>query len=253
MSIVLQIHFFNKLRRKLGLRDAINTYYNLRLKKSGRIKLSFLKHAFQIRMGNQADMETFNEVLLRRAYNIQTGFTPDTIIDAGANIGLTSIFYASKYPAAKIIAIEPAPHNFELLKQNTSQYSNVSCIQAALWHEPTQLSLTDPGRGDNSLRVAAEHTTKDTLGITIQDICKKHNIEKIDILKIDIEGAEKELFSKGYENWLPNTRLIIIEIHDKIDSDISGIVQNAIDKYNFTKTVKGANTVYVNNDLVKPS
>lgn len=249
MSIILQIHFFNKLRRSLGWQDALRTYYNLRISKTDRLSLNFLVHPFRLRIGNRADMETFNEVLLRKAYNINISFTPKTIIDAGANIGLTSIYYASKYPETHIISIEPAAHNFQLLKENTRNYKNITCIQAALWNEETMLQLTDPGRGDNSLQVTAGDCNADTPAVTINNLIKQHRISQIDILKIDIEGAELQVFSNNYELWLPITRVLIIEVHDKNTPGAARAVLNTIAKYNFTQHKQGANFLFINNDI----
>jgi tRNA1(Val) A37 N6-methylase TrmN6 len=65
---------------------------------------------------NPYDYATFEEVLLREDYNIDFGFEPRTIIDGGANIGLTS-FFANKYPQADIVAVEPEEGNFEMLRK----------------------------------------------------------------------------------------------------------------------------------------
>lgn len=245
MSLLLHIHFFNKLKRGLGLWDALHTYYALRISRSGVLKLSFLEHPFSMRMGNRADMETFNEVLLRRAYDIPLDFTPNIIVDAGANIGMTSAFFASKYPGATIIAVEPAVHNFQLLQENTTRYENVSCLQAALWHEDTMLQLTDPGRGDNSLQVNASEGG-DTQAVCVGSIMQRYKLTHIDVLKIDIEGAEEAVFSMGYEMWLPKVKMLIIELHEKIKPGVSLRVLNVMEEYGFSHRRQGANEVFVN-------
>lgn len=80
--------------------------------------------------------------------------SPRVIVDAGANIGLTSVFYSNKYPRAKIFAIEPEPSNFELLKKNTASYTNVVRIQAALLRENEPVGFFDPGAGFWGFRTA---------------------------------------------------------------------------------------------------
>lgn len=244
MSLVLHIHFFNKLRRGLGIPDALRTYYALRISSSGVLNLSFLKHPIRLRIANRADMETFNEVLLRKAYDIPLSFTPAIIVDAGANIGMTSAFFASKYYGASIIAVEPATHNFELLQENTARYENISCLQAALWHEDTKLQLTDPGRGDNSLQVKASDGG-DVQAISVNSIIQQYNLSHIDVLKIDIEGAEAALFSTGYETWLPNVKVLIIELHEKIKPGVSEQVFAVMKQYGFVHSSQGANDVFV--------
>jgi FkbM family methyltransferase len=69
------------------------------------------------------------------------------IIDAGANIGLSALFFANKYPDAKIFAIEPEETNYKLLELNTKPYNNVCLIKAALWDSVRKIHLFDTGLG----------------------------------------------------------------------------------------------------------
>ena len=65
--------------------------------------------------------------------------------------GFASIYFANKYPGAKIIAIEPEQSNFELLKDNIAPYPNIIPIQAALWHKNEEINLIDPGLGKSGV------------------------------------------------------------------------------------------------------
>jgi hypothetical protein len=69
----------------------------------------------------------------------------------------------------------------------------------------------------------------------------------IDILKLDIEGSEKEVFETGYEHWLPKINILIIELHDKMKKGCSRAVFNAISKYDFSFDIKGENIIFTNN------
>ena len=68
----------------------------------------------------------------------------------------------------------------------------------------------------------------------------------IDILKLDIEGSEKEVFSAGFENWMPKTKVIIIELHDAMKPGCSRAVFAAVNKYNFSFNIKGENIIFTN-------
>jgi FkbM family methyltransferase len=73
--------------------------------------------------------------------------SPKTIVDAGANVGFTTLFFASQYPHARIIAIEPSPRSVELLRMNVAGLPNVTIVEAALWAKTEDLLLEDiPGR-----------------------------------------------------------------------------------------------------------
>ena len=67
----------------------------------------------------------------------------------------------------------------------------------------------------------------------------------IDILKIDIEGAEKELFMDNYKTWLGKTKVIVIELHDRLDKEISGIFFKAVNNYQTGNIIK-VRTWFVN-------
>jgi hypothetical protein len=88
--------------------------------------------------------------------------------------------------------------------------------------------------------------------LSIPAIMKKHQLEQIDLLKIDIETSEKQLFKEGYEEWLPKVKMIIIELHDWLEKDCSRPFLMAINKcfssYKFAQ--KGENTIVINLDLV---
>ena len=76
------------------------------------------------------DVVTFEHVFLRQEYRFDAKTSPRTIVDAGANIGLSSIYFSNRFPGAKIIAIEPEDGNFEMLKRNTMPYDNIIAVQS---------------------------------------------------------------------------------------------------------------------------
>ncbi len=178
------------------------------------------KHPINLRIPS-SDISTFKQVYIDKEYNFQVEESPTVIIDAGANIGLASIYFANTYPDAKIIAIEPERNNFEILKINSAQYSNIFPLQAALWHKNEIITLVDPGlgswgfmtesQGDNSKNNACHPVD----AITVDWIMNKYNLKKIDILKIDIEGAEKEVFSDT-SSWMYKVDSLIVELHERM-------------------------------------
>jgi FkbM family methyltransferase len=143
---------------------------------------------------------------------------PSHIIDAGANIGLTSIYFANRYPAAKIFSLEPEETNFELLKVNTARYENIVPIKTALWKENTSLALIpgDDHRGFQTLdqkSINAVNIRETVTATTVENIMKEYNIENIDLLKINIVGSEKEVFEDA-SLWIDCTSAIIIDLND---------------------------------------
>ncbi len=76
-----------------------------------------------------------------------------------------------------------------------------------------------------------------------------NNIKQIDLLKIDIEGAELELFQSNYEQWLPRVKVVVIELHDHLRPGCSSAFNNAINSINHRKAQQGENIIIYNQDL----
>ncbi len=180
------------------------------------------KHPILLRIPT-SDVPTYKQVFVNDEYDFLVETQPKVIVDAGANIGLASIYFANRYPDAKIIAIEPEQSNFELLKENIAPYPNITPIQAALWHENKELSLIDPGLGNWAFRTVVTNPLENTqtktchsvMAITVDTIMKDFNLETIDILKLDIEGAEKEVFSNT-SSWIGKVDSLIVELHERM-------------------------------------
>lgn len=248
------LHYFNKLRKHLGFKNALNAFSAIKITRTGSIKLNFLKYPFVIRLDRMADSSTFNEVILRKEYDINLPITPMRIIDGGANIGLTSVFFANKYPDAGIVAVEPDSGNFALLKENIRHYSNITPLKTAVWSRKTNLMIVDHGRGDNSYMVEETELNNDFTfhGTSVMDMMRQQQWDTIDVLKLDIEGSEREVFSRNYEEWLPATKVLIVETHDRFTKGCSKAVFAAISRYDFSCRIKGFNFIFTNNEPVIP-
>jgi FkbM family methyltransferase len=155
-------------------------------------------------------------------------------VDGGANIGLFTILMKNQYPDAKIICIEPDSENFDILQKNVSLYSNVYCEKCGLWNKDTKLKVYDKyNLGKWGLVVEEDLDNGNLPAISIESLLKKHNIEQVDILKLDIEGSEKEIFSDNFEIWLQKVKIIVVELHDRMKAGCAKAFFEAINK-NFT-------------------
>jgi tRNA G46 methylase TrmB len=105
------------------------------------------QHSIHLRIPS-SDAPTYRQVFIKREYDVSVKQDPKVILDAGANIGLASIYFANRFPDAKIIALEPEESNFSLLKKNVLPYKNIIPIHAALWNKNEEISLVDPGLGN---------------------------------------------------------------------------------------------------------
>ena len=243
--MIHRITFYKSVYKKFGIR-AILFLMISKFKKDSCAGIRIKGVASPITLSNYtSDVTTLFQIFFAGEYNIKFKSTPAFIIDCGANIGLSALYLANKFPSAKIIAIEPDLNNFNFLKKNTAFYPNVCCLQKAIWPYSTKMEMIDPGRGNWGLQTkVSPNENENTIdAITIDEIISSWNINKIDLLKIDIEGAEKELFSNNYENWLSKTEVLAIELHDFFDPSISPVFNKAIAPYHFRKYYLGENLV----------
>jgi FkbM family methyltransferase len=206
--------------------------------------LKFFKHPVYLRR-QTSDLPVFEDILIRRSYDIEYDFVPKVIFDCGANIGLASVFYANLFPDAKIIAVEPEASNFELLKKNTESYPNIHLHKNGLWNKKTRLKIEDVGceKWAFMLTEVSDDIPGSIEAISIPDLMQQYQCDEIDILKIDIEGSEKELFESNYENWLPKVKILIIELHDRMREGAALSFFKAITKYNFNLSMRGENII----------
>jgi hypothetical protein len=107
------------------------------------IKLKGVKHPVSIRL-HTSDAMVCAEVLLSEDYSFALELQPRVVVDAGANCGMTSIFYANKYPDALVLAIEPDPENFGALLENIQPYPNIRAVCAALWPKDGEVEVFAP-------------------------------------------------------------------------------------------------------------
>jgi FkbM family methyltransferase len=228
-------------------------------KKSGLIsvKPSNIKFPFWLRAGT-SDIPTFDELFVANHYDFNYGFNAKNIIDCGANIGLSTIFFKNLFPDAAIIAIEPEHSNFEMLQKNVTPYNNISCINAGVWNKETNLKGSEKYGTEKWMFSVEEVSNTESEGeskkdlmpaVSIAGLMQTFQLPTIDILKIDIEGAELELFSTNTEYWLPKTKCIVIELHDWLRKGCGTAFFKATSQYNFSYFQKGVNLFCINNSF----
>lgn len=188
-----------------------------------------------LRLGSTDPLVWFS-VFVQEDYGATLPFEPQVIVDTGAYTGFSAIFFANKYPAADIIAVEPDPENFKLLVRNVRCYPRIRPLQAAIWFEDTDLDLYSQTEGHWASSLFASSPRPDRSGIhrvraiAIESLMSQFSLERIDVLKIDIEGAEKELFEHSAP-WIDRVGAIFIELHDRFRPGCGQAVKAATDAF----------------------
>jgi FkbM family methyltransferase len=178
---------------------------------------------------NTTDFSIYNQMFKHLEYDIPFIVSPRIIVDAGANIGLSALYFANRFPEALIYAIEPDASNFEIMRRNVVKCDRIVPIHAALWFENTELDLYCPPPGHagtqkdgfQTLPAGADEATSNRVrAISPIQIMKDYKLDHIDLLKIDIEGSERELFLHA-DDWIERVEVIICELHDRLRAGCS--------------------------------
>jgi FkbM family methyltransferase len=256
MIFLRKISTFFRYLYKYGVVGGIGFFIKERLPLNDlmKVKINQTSNPVTLRR-NTSDVDTFHEIFLFDGYKLNLVFEPEIIIDCGANIGLAAIYFKNRYPKSRIVSIEPETANFELLVRNTSAYNTIQCRQQALSSESgKELNVINAGYGnwgfitDTSVGKDTRNVVNKTKTISINALVEELGVDVIDIVKIDIEGFEYELFESNTE-WLEKTRCLIIEVHDRFKPGSSRAVFKALSACDFSFDVSGENLIFINNKL----
>ena len=227
--------------RKYGLRNTILLMRNLR--REGYFKLRYSGSEFYLR-GNSVDFYVFNSIFGKGEYDFEIDFEPEYIIDAGAFTGISALYFHKKYPGAKIIAIEPEKSNFDLLVRNTTPYKAIFPVRGGVYGADVSLGISDNNAEKYAFRLeACEKAGESVPGYTIKTLMKDFQLPRIDILKMDIEGAEYSVFNHAPDAWLSEVRILIAELHEYINPGVKELVTSTLERVGFQIEWKGENLI----------
>jgi FkbM family methyltransferase len=134
------------------------------------------------------------------------------IIDCGANIGLSAVWYANQYPKAVIIAVEPESCNFAILQMNIAPYPNIRAVKKGISDHTGHVCLSNVGGAPWAWQTT-ETERGDTETCTIDTLRLSAPETFLMIVKIDIEGGEIALFRSNFE-WILDAPVVVFEAHD---------------------------------------
>lgn len=193
--------------------------YRLHIRlKEGTIRLHSSRYRiwFEIRK-NTSDIEVFGNIILEGSYDfiireLKNSIHGGAVVDLGANTGLFSCMAAAQVQGFKILSVEPQKENYDMLVRNVEN----KCLNAGIWNKCAYLKIEDTGYEYGFVVRECTEEEADVKAVDMNFIISKYGIHKIDLLKIDIEGSEYELFDDSCQSWIGLVENIIIEIHDHI-------------------------------------
>ena len=165
------------------------------------------------------DIAVLREIYLDKEYDWCPIVDPKVIIDLGAHFGDTTLYYHTRFPNARIIAVEPAPESYERLLKNTQNIKNIIPVQAAVTDIDGEITLNLMSSSLGNSLSTRSHTTSSVRvpAMTLRTLLDKQQINFVDLLKFDIEGAEFTIF--GSPNNTQNIKALIGEVHEDLGGD----------------------------------
>lgn len=228
-------------RRIFGTRYATNqslaTFFNLTTPQNSTVRVypsRDIKTPVYGRLGT-SDRSVFEQIFCWDEFRPLAKLTNVLyIIDAGANVGYSTLFFLHLFPNAKVIAIEPDHDNFQMLQLNTKPFSNrVTCLNSAIWGRRCKMLVEKDGYRDElhwarrtlpisdvtfqANNLQPEYNSSEIIdGITIDELVHQFHIPSIDLLKMDIEGGEISIFQHSHD-WLSYVKNVLVELHHDTD------------------------------------
>jgi FkbM family methyltransferase len=169
-----------------------------------------LRHPFQLRP-EYNDARSFVGTCIRSEYAPVLPESPPTyVVDAGAYIGDCSALILTRYPGAKLVALEPQSDAFRLAQKNLGLYPAAVVLHEALWSSEGTLMCHGAGIGAS---VSAGSGTDAVRSRSMESVLFEASFPRLDLFKCDIEDAEVEVFSNGSLAWLTRTERVLVELH----------------------------------------
>jgi len=217
-----------------------------------------VKLALRVPVSESSDLLVFDQIFLKQEYqHVLDWFSSvcpqgkiDAIMDLGGNIGCAALFFSTRFPAAAIFCVEPEAGNYERLRLNLALNSarKIKSHRAAIWTHSGKLQCVHDFRDkkESSSRFVEpsgdnETGTQQADGMDIRTLMQMAGFKRIDLLKMDIEGAEAALFRDAdFQDFLrENVLRVAVEVHEefiKIE-EVAAILQalqfetNAVDEF----------------------
>jgi FkbM family methyltransferase len=167
------------------------------------------------------DLPVF-EVLGCEAYGVDLSLLDgvDNVLDLGANVGLASVYFARRLPGVAIWAVEPSPASFRLLRENLRRNApSATAVRAAVVAESRPLRVVEGSYGGvTTVALPADRSGTPVEGLALPDLFDRIDVEQVDLMKIDVQGAEVDLFATA-KSWADRVRAIIAEVHAPLTVD----------------------------------
>jgi FkbM family methyltransferase len=197
----------------LGILGSIKLLAYQYIKKEFVIRCRTVPNPLVLR-GRTTDLSVAYTILCHKDYDFQEIRDVAHVLDCGAYIGISTRHLRNTLGAKTAIAVEPNPGNFELLAKNCDGDKTIRCIHGAIWHEKKMLQIANPSAQKYAFKCteAVNDVSSNPIeAYTMSELLDEMKNGRI-LVKMDIEGAEKDVFISNPE-WLSRIDYLIMEIH----------------------------------------
>ncbi len=167
-----------------------------------------------------SDLSVFWQIFICREYRCVDDLVDvDLVIDCGANVGYSAAYFLTRFPDCRLIAVEPDESNFETLNRNCDRFrGRYTALRTAVWPRKTGLRISEEesrnaGEWAYTVREVRPGEAAQMEGVDIESLLALSGRDRISILKMDVEGAEKWIFASDAERWLAKVDTLVIELH----------------------------------------
>ena len=176
-----------------------------------------------------------------------------SILDCGANIGDETVKFWLQYPLATIVAVEPNALNFSFLQRNTASLDRIVLKHAGVWYRSARLRVVTGDSNEafsvqEDLACCHDSRKESVRAVTVNGLVEEQGWSTVDILKLDIEGADVDLFQNS-SNWIQRVNVIIVEANDAQRAGSTAALFAAISAEDFDVFVHGENHVLIRRGL----
>lgn len=219
-------------------------YYANLMPRTNPIRVQLCRNPIWLRPGT-SDYDVYQQVFRDEEYgDVETDTEIKYILDCGANIGLASIYFLNRFPDSRVLAVEPDPENASICRRNLHPYgTRATVLEGGVWGSCGRLKVVasefgpgqKSGMGVRPLRNGdSDNAVVDAFDIP--SLMAAGGFEEIDLLKIDIECSERNVFSSSADRWLPRVHNLVIELHDEA---CRRVFFSAMKEYNFRASSRG--------------
>lgn len=214
-------------------------YFHISVPRSLSVRPSFLRYPVRLR-ARTSDPFVFRQIMIENEYLPLKSLHAETVIDLGANIGLASAWFLGSFPQASVLAVEAAADNAAACRENLAPYgSRARVVHGAAWSSRTTLTLHPQVSATDN--IVKESRAGDSAGMQVEawdlpSLIELSGFAQVDLLKIDIEGAEAEVFRTGAPQWLGRIRNLCIELHGQ---QCREVFYRALEGFDYTVTQSG--------------